>query len=857
MIGKTLAHYEITGLLGQGGMGEVYRARDTRLDREVAVKVLPREMSGDPERIARFEREARTLATLQHPNVASIYGFESSDEARFLVMELIEGEDMSERLKRGPLGIDDAVDVARQIAAGLEAAHEQGIVHRDLKPANIKLAPDGQVKILDFGLARAYLGDTSSVADPLNSPTITAAMTQVGVVLGTAAYMSPEQARGRPVDRRADIWAFGVVVFEMITGVRLFGGETISDTLAGVLKTEIEMSNLPRACPAALRRLLARCLDRNPATRLRDIGEARILLEQPLDNTEEEAGTTARGRRGPVLLASALAGLALGALAMWILVPQPPAPEPPREVHLAIPVETDGTPRSALAADGSALLYRETDRLWIREFAAMEPRPVPGTAGALMGTWSPDGQWIAFSTATNIFKCRPDGGGRVRLCEIETDMHPWAGSLDWTEDDRIVFATGDTGLWVISPAGGDPRVLLPPGEGETDFHDVAALPGGRGFLFHPHVDLRFDSIDLFTGTERREVLRMEGQQLNSAAYVAGHLVFMRRPDNVGIWAVPFSLETLAVTGEPFLLVPDAAFPAVSRRGDLAFVPESQVQRQIVRLDAAGKVVATLGEPVLGTLAMATSPDGRKAAVVIENENFEIWIVDLASGERQRLTFSKSPIETVSWSADGKRVIHSAGMTGKEMHQEIRALDGSGVTAVDVRGKSAGLTTDGGTMVLAVWNEANESSIGYVSLADPDLRVTMIADTGLAEDNPVLSPDNRFVAYETVETGRREIVIRTFPDGTGHWQVSLDGGSGPFWSPDGKRLYFSSLSNGWLNVVDVSRDPDHISAPRRHFGTDMMQDLSALPDGGFATLVASAGQARARYEVWLNWGAWNR
>ncbi len=299
MIGKTLAHYEITGLLGKGGMGEVYRARDTRLGREVAIKVLPREMSGDPERIARFEREARSLATLQHPNVASIYGFETADGIRFLVMELVEGEDLSEQLARGPIPLETAVEVARRIASGLEAAHDQGIVHRDLKPANVRATQSGDVKILDFGLARAFQGDSGGDADPMNSPTLTGGMTQAGVILGTAAYMSPEQARGYEVDRRADIWAFGVMLYEMLSGHRLFAGETVSDTLAGVLKTEIDLDRLPTETPSGLRRLLERCLDRNDSTRLRDIGEARILLDQPL---EENAPTVkaATGRRGGI-----------------------------------------------------------------------------------------------------------------------------------------------------------------------------------------------------------------------------------------------------------------------------------------------------------------------------------------------------------------------------------------------------------------------------------------------------------------------------------------------------------------------------------------------------------------------------
>ena len=505
MIGKSLGPYEIVEILGQGGMGQVYRAHDSRLGRDVAIKILPGEMSGDPERIARFRREARTLATLQHPHVATVHGFEDETDARFLVMELVEGEDLSERLARGPLPVDEAMDIARQIARGLEAAHEQGIVHRDLKPANVKITPGGEVKILDFGLARAYVGDEPGDADPAQSPTITAGMTAAGVVLGTAAYMSPEQARGKAVDKRADVWSFGVILYEMLTGTRLFGGDTVSDTLAGVLKSDIDLDTLPDGCPLWLRRLLERCLDREPTTRLRDVGEARIALERPGHDEAPVAMTSAStGLRWVVL--AAVAGIVLGVGITRVLMPAPElSTSTDRQVQIRIPRSGEAVSRSAISPDGTRLVYTNGNELWLRAFAEREGRPIPDTAGAINVAWSPDGEWIAYSTLKTIYRSRPDGSRRTRVGVIETDMHAWAGGLAWSDDDRVVFTTGDSGIFSVSANGGDPRPVLLPDSTETDFHSLALLPEGSGYLFHPHRDLSFSTIDVFDGTTRREI----------------------------------------------------------------------------------------------------------------------------------------------------------------------------------------------------------------------------------------------------------------------------------------------------------------------------------------------------------------
>jgi len=431
--GDRLAHYEITGPIGKGGMGEVYRARDTKLGRDVAIKVLPTEMSKDPERLARFDREARTLATLQHANVASIYGFETAGTTRFLVMELVDGEDLSQRLQRGALPTEEVVGLALQLAKGLAAAHAVGIIHRDLKPANIKISSEGKIKILDFGLARAGGADDKSDTGLGDSPTLTA-MTQPGVILGTAAYMSPEQARGKSVDRRADIWAFGVVLFGMLTGRPVFEGETVSDTLAGVLRAEVPWDQLPEGTSPTLRRLLERCLDRDPTRRLQAIAEARIILEDLEAGRGEEpaAPATAGGSRRRERLAWIVAVIALVAVAVVIITRNGPAPDSSLVQSTLLPPEGwDFAPASpfAVSPDGSQVAFEAVTRpdneketsgtngLWIRDLASPEARRLAATNGGAYPFWSPDGQWVGFLADGKLNKVEARGGPIIPLCD--------------------------------------------------------------------------------------------------------------------------------------------------------------------------------------------------------------------------------------------------------------------------------------------------------------------------------------------------------------------------------------------------------------------------------------------------------
>ena len=851
MIGKTLAHYEISELIGKGGMGEVYRARDTKLDRDVAIKVLPREMSGDPERIARFRREARTLASLQHNNIAAIHGFEDTPEARFLVMELIEGEDLEQLIARGPIAIEEAADLARQIAAGLEAAHDGGVMHRDLKPANIKITPDGVIKILDFGLARAWLGDSEENVDPAHSPTITAAMTQAGVILGTAAYMSPEQARGKRVDRRSDIWSFGVILVEMLRGKMLFAGETISDSLASVLKAEIDLGTLPAKTPARLRELIERCLDRNPATRLRDIGEARITLERPLGNAGIEKAPRS-SRRGRNFVAGALAGVLLGAVGITIFAPEESG-TPERQVRFSIPrMSSSGVPRSAISPDGSQLLYVDQGQLWIRDFAAPESRAVTGTDGALVCTWSPDGQSIAWSTSAVIYRSNSDGSQRSRVSEIASDMHQWAGGLQWSDDGHILYVPGDSGIYSVTATGGDPEDYLPTAEGDTDFHNLALLPGDGGALFHPHIDLEFNSVHLLSSNGRSELFRAPGQQLFGVGYTSGYIVFTRRPDNAGIWAVPFSIEQGVVTGDPFIAVADGVFPSVSSSGDLVYVPASAELWRLVQLNRQGHEITQLGDEIENAGDLIVAPNGRDAAYVVAGQTSEIWIVDLESGQRRRFTYDEQQLRSPSWSPDGERLVYTVGGGGGGLHQEIRSLDGRSAIAIDVRGFSPQFTPDERFLLLEFWDEANEPSIGYVDLEDLEKGVTPIVDTRFAENSPRLSPDGQIIVYESLASGRREVYATTFPEGGTEWQLSSDGGSAPTFSTDGSEIYFRNSSFPVKMVVDVSYDPIRFSAARTLFQRNNIGWMNATEDGEFWVLEGVAGTSAGSYEVWLGW-----
>ncbi len=609
--GTRLGQYEVLAPLGSGGMGEVYRARDTKLGRDVALKVLPDAFTLDRERIARFKREAQVLASLNHPNIAAIYGVEDSTNVHALVLELVEGQTLADRIAHGPVPLDEAIAIAGQIADALEAAHEQGVIHRDLKPANIALRPDGTVKVLDFGLAKALEAAPGS-SDPSLSPTITTpAMTQMGVILGTAAYMSPEQARGRSVDHRADIWAFGVVLFEMLTGQRLHPGETVSDTLASVLKTEPSWNALPPATPSSLRRVLRSCLEKDPRRRLQAIGDRRLLVDDPVQPTAMS------GSPGVIIAAVAVAAvLAVALLTLSVVHFREPVAVatslPVARVAIALPSESEVAreiPALALSPDGTKLTYVATQgtaapQLFLRALDGTAAKAIAGTEGAYSPFFSPDGQWIGFFAQGKLKKVPPAGGAAQVLCDAPSGV-----GGNWAVDDTIYFVPFNTaGVWRVAASGGTPEEVtkLDRSKGEVGHRWPQALPGGKGLIFTVWVGPGWDEKSLqlhVLATGERRVL---SQGASSGRYVAsGHLVY-NRDGAQNLMALPFDLARLQVTGGPAVALAEQVWEggaegaqfAVSDAGTMAYVPSHprRYERRLVWVDRQGRVEPLLASP---------------------------------------------------------------------------------------------------------------------------------------------------------------------------------------------------------------------------------------------------------------------
>jgi len=797
--GRDIAHYHVLDKIGEGGMGEVYRANDRKLGRDVALKLLPAAFSGDAERLARFQREAQVLASLNHPNIAAIYGLEQVDGVNFLVLELVEGADLAERLAQGPLPRDQALDVARQMADALETAHERGIVHRDLKPANVKLAPDGRVKILDFGLAKALQTGGGGEVDASLSPTITSLSTRAGVILGTAAYMSPEQARGDEVDRRADVWAFGCVLLELLTGGSPFQEATVSDTLASILRSEPDWDRLPRETPAAVRRLLRRCLDKDPRRRLRDIGEARVALEDALSGEADEAAAPAAARSRPTAArrwAGIVVAVALTAVVTLALVRafREPAAEPPLRRFGVI--EGGFVPSSAmLSPDGGKVAFVREDLLWLRYLDRLEPVRLEGTDGASHPAWSPDSESILFLAHGDLLSV-PLAGGAPQTLAFGIGELGSVGGLDLL-GDRVVFASGNAGIREVSTHGGETRdLLVPDGQTEADFHEPSFLPdGGILFVVHRLAEPRADTIAVYRGGRTEYVLQTEGQGILKPVYSpTGHLVYRRIGAKAGLWAAPFSIDELRVTGEPFLITTNGVFPSVADDGTLLFVRnagEGGVRSQLVWVDRDGTVGETVGPEMDGISAPAISPDGKRVAIMRpETEPGNIWIFDTELGARIRLTFGNAADWDPVWTPDGKSIVFWEGTT--RVLSRISA-DGSGRAERLVKPDllDSGLPSispDGRWMAFWARTGTLEQDVLAVDLEGDGTPVPVVASAAI-ESFPRVSPDGNYLAYVSNESGRSEVYLTRFPSGEGKWQVSIQGGAFPVWSPAGDELFY--------------------------------------------------------------------
>ncbi|MDB4324706.1 serine/threonine-protein kinase [bacterium] len=840
---KDLLHYHLTEKLGEGGMGVVWKATDTTLGREVAIKILPADFAADEERLARFEREARLLASLNHPNIAGIFGIHKVPAAdgqpatHFLAMELVPGEELAERLVNGPLPLEQALRTALEIATGLEAAHESGVIHRDLKPANVKLTKDGQAKVLDFGLAKAAEGAATASGNVSLSPTMTSAGTQAGMILGTASYMSPEQASGQPTDRRCDIWSFGVVLHELLTGNRLFESETVSHTLAAVLRAEIDLDDLPKQIPSRVEQLIRRCLERNPARRLRDIGEARILLDDELSGRADELQpvddappVVVAGKGRFAWMALALVSL-VGMLTMaaMTLRPESTPPSPVVQSILMAPSGWDFAPGAPLAVsrDGrqvAFVAYPRADNeeagagsigLWVRDLDSTEARRLADADTASNPFWSPDGRWIGFYANGQLNKIEADGGPVVPICSA-TDGR--GGT--WSESGTIVFQRAwNEGLMQVPAGGGTPEPLttLDRDRRHIAHRWPAFLPDGRHFLFYVvsttnPITSEFSGIYIgsLDSDQTRFLLKAESRAL----YSSGHLLYRAGST---LMAHPFDLSTLELAGDRLPVASDVTGGAISWGGAQFGASEDDVlvhlrgrqaaQSVLTWRDHDGNLLETIGEPG-GYWDPALSNDGSRLAVAVGTDAADIWIYELERDARKRVTFDPADDRQPLWSPNDRRLAYSS---AQQDAGEIWIAPTSG------EGDAQLVYTAGTSITLSDWsNDGRLIFFDYQQLVgDNDLDIWVFdlqtseareyLSGKFSQSSARLSPDGEWLAFESEESGNSEIYVQRFPEADGRWVVSNDGGVRgaytPVWGDDGRELFY--LRGNSLQSVPVT------------------------------------------------------
>jgi eukaryotic-like serine/threonine-protein kinase len=822
--GMRLGPYEVLGPLGAGGMGEVYRASDTKLNREVALKVLPAAVAEEAGRLARFQREAQLLASLNHPNIAAIYGVEESGGAPALVMELAEGLTLAERIARGAVPLEDALGLARQLCDALEAAHAKGIIHRDLKPANIKITPEGQVKVLDFGLAKALEGDeAAAAASATMSPTLTIASTRAGVILGTAAYMSPEQARGLPADKRADIWAFGVVLYEMLTGRTTFAGETVSDTLAAVLKTDPDFALLPAETPPAIRRLLGRCLERDRRKRLHDIADARLELDT-IDEAASAAVATPAARRWPWLPWAALAAIPLAAAAGWLL--HRPAKAPSLPVSFSVSSPTEGRLDNmlfGLSPDGRTLALTIRSEgpasVWVRDTASGSARELPGTSRGSFAFWSADSRFVVILADDKLKRVDLAGGPAQTICDA-----PGFRGGSWNAAGVILFGMTGSPVMRVPASGGVPV----PATTLDKAADARAhvfphfLPDGNRFLYRANAGgKRAIMMGQLDGRKPpRPILEADSQTLFAPDPEGGGLLLFARGSV--LMGARFNPDSDAPPAEPFPIVENIP---LSSNGRLA-ASVSQDSRllavndlrsavgnpDLAMFDRAGKRFATLVPAAArgsSWFHVELSPDGsRLLGNRADGAGSDLWSLDIKRGISSRLTSAPEPDGPAVWSGDGRRIYYFSGLGGVD---GLYALDAEGGGKPQLIHKAElhhlHASPDGR---FVAWEVAPSTglatSIAVLPLAKGGTPETVVQEETVVA-NPQFSPDGRWLAFTSTKTGRNEVYVQSHPPGKGRWQISRDGGSQPRWRRDGREIIFRSERG--LHAVAVKPGADRL------------------------------------------------
>jgi serine/threonine protein kinase len=835
-------------------MGEVYRAMDSKLDREVAIKVLPESFAQDNERLARFEREAKVLAQLNHPNIAGVYGLEQSGDIPALILELVEGDDLSVRLKRGPLPVEEALEVCKQIAEALEAAHEKGIIHRDLKPGNIKLTKDGKVKVLDFGLAKALAdeSDQSASGSMEDSPTLTDAFTKPGAILGTAAYMSPEQARGKKVDHRCDVWAIGCVLFECLTTQKAFRGNDTTELLASIIKEEPDWSVLSKFDPS-ITLLLRKCLSKNLKKRTQHVGDIRIELEMLLDqslnlhfelnDSSNKPTSPSNADRSGFFIPWMLATACLAALLTWFLKPLPATPSMPVR-KFAIPVENvphDFTTRIKPSPDGRFITFTTDKNIVVWGLDDLKVRQIP-LNGAIFRTpviWSPQSDMFIFARDRKLWKTRVDSVEPISICEI-----PGTGEIidgSWGNDQQIVFSAWRGPMYQVSQNGGDPAVLISNEDlNAVDFHGVDHLPDGS--IIHdthskdPRMDLATSSeIRRFFQGESIPILR--GNNLRNPVYsTTGHILY-NQTEEQRIYAVTYSLNESRITGEPFLVAQNASAPSVSDNGLLIYLQEANTQTeqcQMVWIDQGGQVIKEFGDPGIGSMSHRLSSDESTILYLKKDKqnNASLYLYDLEREMERRIILNETSVirpNAPNWysaptiSPQKDYIIFEQGTNLQNTLYALK-MDGSGSIIELFAGQDASFSSNQRYMVFEVHELDGDTDIWMCELPESgeftsDLQSSPIIHGDSQEMNPALSPNGQFIAYESGSYTERKIYAARFPELTDRREVSRGPGQFPQWSKDGETIYYVDQDHSMVAVSLESTPELMIGSPTPLFKLD--------------------------------------